>query len=170
MRITLLGAWGFILSLPAYKYDVGSDFRAHFDPTSGVLADTATNTSNVILWLIFSFAIFLLWKRRRDFPDMIMHEEVVFREGAENWSLMKRIRMAAYFGFAHLANWIYPISTCVMIAIVGFIVGEIYRKNVRVMNKERAIHDAAILHLTYDIIALGFFLVGYTLITVVTFF
>lgn len=128
-------------------------FHEQIDP--GLMSESTTRIIAIALIGAGMMFIALFSLLKQILPELVLHEEQAFREGAESWSRTKQMRMALYFGLAHLSNFWYPLSACLTIAIFGAILNGIYRYHCRQRGRDIAIHEVTMLHLTYDFLALN---------------
>lgn len=71
-------------------------------------------------------------------PLLAFEEEEVFRQGPQNWSLKKRLKMQLTFGLVHLVMGI-PIAAALSLAIPGWF---FQREHLRHYNKTQCIDQS----------------------------
>jgi hypothetical protein len=84
-----------------------------------------------------------------------VREEQWFREGAERWSRLERLRSAFAFGFVHQGNWIYPIATILPLTLAGLVFNHAYLHNYkRTHSRQEAVLASALVHRVYNRVVL----------------
>lgn len=78
-------------------------------------------------------------------------EEQWFRMGAESWTIRQRVASCITFGFMHIINVIYPITSLLVISLLGAVLMAVYlREYKRSGDVERAVQVTTKLHAAYN--------------------
>lgn len=95
------------------------------------------------------------------FDRAAMYEEQWFRSGAESWSLGQRIYSCIAFGAVHIVNFIYPLTSLIIVGAVGGVFMYAYlREYRRSENYQSATVAAAKLHAAYNRFAVAYMAVA----------
>jgi len=82
-------------------------------------------------------------------------EEQWFREGSESWSWFGRLRSAFAFGFIHMANLFYPLSTILPLSLCGLVFTHVYLRHYKQSgSREEAVLASAVAHRVYNRLAM----------------
>lgn len=100
-------------------------------------------------------------RKSKFFDRAAMYEEQWFRSGAESWSQGQRIYSCVAFGAVHIVNFIYPLTSLIVVAAVGGVFMCTYlREYRRSENYQRATVAAAKLHAAYNRFAVAYMAVA----------
>jgi hypothetical protein len=95
------------------------------------------------------------WMMQR-LRELVLHEEQLFREGSEHWSMWQRVRTCVVFGLIHFANLIYPVAVLIpLMAGAAFFMGAYLRRYRQTGDRTQAVLEASALHYTYNRLALS---------------
>lgn len=97
----------------------------------------------------------------KDLDRAAMWEEQWFRTGAESWTARQRLCSCVAFGAVHVMNIIYPISSLIVVGLVGAVFMAVYlREYKRSGSTRRATFASAKLHATYNRFAFLYMIVA----------
>lgn len=90
-----------------------------------------------------------------------MAEEQWFRMGAESWSAKQRASSCISFGFMHIVNWIYPLSSLIVLMMVGGVFMLVYLREYKRSNDTvLATLASTKMHASYNRLVVVYFLVA----------
>lgn len=111
---------------------------------TGIIVETARNTVG-----------------GKPIEKLVAEEELWFRTGAQNWTIWQRIGSCVGFGVLHVFNFIYPVSSILVLMLVGGVFMFVYlRAFKRTGNTETATIEATRFHATYDRFAILYTIVA----------
>lgn len=92
------------------------------------------------------------WQRfRTSHTRRVIVEEQWYREGADQWSQLQRIRSSLAFGIGHISNLIYPFLAFLPLAVMGYVLTSIYRRELRrTDSKDAALIRVIVVHRLYN--------------------
>lgn len=92
---------------------------------------------------------------------LVAEEELWFRSGSENWSVWQRISSCFGFGLMHVFNFIYPVTSIIVLMLVGGVFMFVYlRAFRRTGSTESATIEATRFHAAYDRFAIAYTIVA----------
>jgi hypothetical protein len=155
VALSLVAPW-LAVSPAFYLYQVYASF------VSSWVAIGATVLTGVVFVRYATIGITGYAGRQSKFFDRAaMYEEQWFRSGAESWSLGQRIYSCVAFGAVHIVNFIYPLTSLIVVGAVGGVFMYAYlREYRRSENYQRATVAAAKLHAAYNRFAVAYMAVA----------
>jgi hypothetical protein len=147
---------------------IGDIMTGWLGPTAGSFATCCA----IIVLMIFLSAGMSMPRYYGKFWDRAaMFEEQWFRMGAEAWTPRQRVYSCVAFGFMHVTNIVYPLSSLIVLSLVGGVFMAVYLKEYRESgNEEHAVLASAKLHATYNRFAVCYMIVALGIILVPTWF
>lgn len=122
----------------------------------------------ILFKLLASGTSMATYRNAKFWDSAAMSEEQWFRMGSESWSPSQRIYSCTAFGFIHIGNIIYPISSLIVVGLVGGVFMWTYlREYKRSGSVERATLASAKLHATYNRFSIIYIIVAITLVSIV---
>lgn len=108
------------------------------------------------------------------FVDSALSEEIEFRMGSENWTILERIKGCIGFGLIHLINLVFPLSICLALISSGFFFMLVYLHNFKLTgDQELATKEAAKFHALFNYVSIGgimaFIIGGFIYVIIMTF-
>lgn len=130
--------------------------------------------ANIAVGLVFALLINLVMKignsgtlpsKGKIIDNLAMSEEQWFRMGAESWTVQQRIQSCCVFGFIHIQNLFYPITSLLVLTLIGGLFMALYMSYYRKTGDYRlATLYSARFHATYNRFAfliMGIGIIGY---------
>jgi hypothetical protein len=116
--------------------------------TGNIVTGGTTRTHGTVLeWLIPAIFLTVLFPL---LPLFAAREEEMFRMGAEDWSMARRIRRGVEFGLVHLVMGI-PIAVALALSIGGWYFTWAYLRGYRRGGRSEAMMEATCSHLAYNL-------------------
>lgn len=136
---------------------------------------------HLVMILVFAFLFYLFGRKpdatakaaghRDNMERFVLREEQIYREGAEHWTWLQRIRACLLFGLVHLLNLIVPYVAVVLLSIGGAVFMHEYLRVMRRTNsRPTALASSAALHHTYNLsifYGMPFYLIGHVALAIV---
>jgi hypothetical protein len=161
--LTMVGAVGSLITLSAtFPLLSLSPHQLVFNYLRDAVGDIAGNILSTVVMFV---ALMLLAPRYafsytgKFWDRSAMAEEQWFRMGAENWSASQRITSCISFGFFHIVNWFYPVSSLIVLCLVGVVFMIVYLQEYkRSNNTTLATLASTKMHSTFNRFAVVYFL------------
>lgn len=151
-----------------------SPFRLVWDGTAslGGIWQSVISYGLLMICLVFigpSGGTYIGRIRGKFWDKAAMYEEMWFRSGAENWNVRQRIVSTVAFGFVHIANFIYPLSSLIVVSLVGGVFMLVYLRTFkRTQSTRLATLASTRLHATYNRFALLYVAVAIMIIPIIS--
>lgn len=166
----LYGMLMFIVTFLSYKAFLILPFTQHsvitaiITPISYLINILTGFDLYLSLWLLMIYLLIIIPKRAPtvignlehfipNLPSLALREEAIFRQDAENWTQLQRLKSNLSFGLIHFSMFIVPLGLCLSFffsaAILMFIYLYRYKKT---QDTKDALIQASIVHTAYNCI------------------
>ncbi len=177
----VIGLWYLVAKIPFMQYSILTGTSSGVNFLLGLAVHRRLHLERYLLYaevfLLLTYKDYILSVIGnplfvgRNLPKFAMREEILFRAGCENWTLVQKVKSCISFGLIHLSMLIVPLGASLALCAggAGLMICYLYYFK-RTKSQQAALVGSAVIHTTYNLTICGMLVLSIitTLLVIIT--